>query len=93
MLYLTVLMKVEKENENEFLEIVKMLIEATRQEDGCNAYYLTKMNSDTYNYVLHEVWENQAALDAHNNTEHFKTYVPQLDSLSEVLIPLIGKKL
>lgn len=92
MIYLTILMHVKSENEAQFLEMAKPLIEATRKEEGCHAYYLTKMKSEQYNYVLHECWENQASLEAHNKTAHYQKYAPQLGELSEGLTPLVGQK-
>lgn len=90
MIYLTVLINVSKENEQEFLNGVQPLIEGSKQEEGCHAYYLTKMNNEQYNYVLHEVWESEEALEAHRQTAHYKVGVPQISKIANVLLPMAG---
>ena len=35
-----------------------------------------------------EVWKDQAAIDAHNASEHFTRIVPQLGALVEVADPV-----
>lgn len=92
MIYLTVLMKVAAEKESEFLTAVKPLIEGSITETGCRGYYLTQMENDQYNYILHEQWENEAALDAHQQTEHYQMGVPQLVEITETLLLLSGTK-
>lgn len=92
MIDVTVLMNVIKENERAFLEVVEKLVCETRKEAGCHAYFLVAVESEMYNYVLHEKWETKEHLEAHNNTAHFKTYVPQLADLSTVIIPLHGQQ-
>lgn len=92
MIYLTVLIKVAAEKENEFLSVVKPLIEGSIKEVGCQGYYLTKMESDQYNYILHEQWENEEALEVHRQTAHYQIGVPKLVSVTEVLLPLSGVK-
>lgn len=92
MIYLTVLIQVSKEQEQSFLETAKGLIEHSRQEVGCEAYFLTKVNNDQYNYVLNEVWTSEEALEAHRQTEHYKVGVPQLAAMTEILLPMAGVK-
>ncbi|MGL4663214.1 MAG: putative quinol monooxygenase [Culicoidibacterales bacterium] len=90
MIYLTVLINVSKENEQEFLNGIQPLIAGSKQEEGCRAYFLTKMHNEQYNYVLHEVWESEEALEAHRQTAHYKTGVPQMSKITNVLLPMAG---
>ena len=55
-------------------EAERMLIElrdASRAEAGCLAYDVARGVDDPGVFVLHEVWRDQAALDAHYAEEHF----------------------
>lgn len=48
---------------------------------GCFQYDLVQ-SLDSLNFSLVEEWESQEALDAHNQTEHFKTLVPKFRDLA-----------
>jgi len=59
---------------DEAAEAEGMLIElrdASRREAGCVAYDVARDVDDPTVFVLHEVWRDQAALDAHYAEEHF----------------------
>lgn len=58
----------------EFETIFNELASAVREnESGNNFYALHKSRSDENSYVVLEQYTDQAALDAHGKTEHFKT--------------------
>lgn len=52
----------------------KPCIEATREEDGCISYDLNVDVLDETRVVFVERWENRAALEAHFQTPHLKTF-------------------
>jgi quinol monooxygenase YgiN len=60
------------------------LLRLTRTEAGCLAYDLGQGVQDPQDFVLVEIWQDQAALTAHQHTEHFTRIVPQLKAMSEV---------
>lgn len=51
-------------------EALKVLVEATRAEEGCLAYDLFESASTPGTFVTVERWTGSAALDAHMGTPH-----------------------
>jgi len=70
--------KVNTGEEEKFLNLVNNLGEASRAEEGCIEYILHKDVEKPLTYCILEKWKNQAAIDAHNNSPHFTTVVPQI---------------
>ena len=52
--------------------ILLTLIEPTRVEIGCVTYQLLQNNADPTDFTFVEEWSDDAALDAHLETEHLK---------------------
>ncbi len=67
------------ENIEEFLELVKPLIRASNEEAGCIKYELHKALNMDNTYMMVEEWKDQAAIDFHNQTEHFTSIVPRFN--------------
>jgi len=61
-------------------ELLK-LIAPTRSETGCLEYTLHQDNDDPAVFVFYETWENLACLEAHMQTEHFRSYVAAVDAV------------
>lgn len=59
------------------------LLTLTRQEKECIAYDLFVDQKNPGHFVFIEEWPDQAALDAHCQTEHFKRLIPQINQYSE----------
>lgn len=67
--------------EQDFVLIAEKMAVETQKEEGCCFYRLAK-DAETENiYYFIEAYENDAALEAHRNSVHFQTYVPQLGGL------------
>lgn len=56
------------------------LVEKTRQEPQCIAYDLFVDHKDPGHFVFIEQWPDQAALDAHCQSEHFRRLVPLINA-------------
>jgi len=56
------------------------LVEKTRLEPDCIAYDLFVDQKDPGHFIFVEQWPNQAALDAHCQSEHFRRLVPQINA-------------
>ena len=56
------------------------LVEKTRQEPLCIAYDLYVDHKDPGHFVFIEHWPDQAALDAHCQSEHFRRLVPLINA-------------
>jgi len=59
------------------------LIAATRKEDGCIEYALFQNAENPRVYILMEEWRDQPSLEAHMQTDHFKTIIPKIDEVTE----------
>ena len=50
------------------------LAEASRQEPGCIMYVVHQRKDDPRKFLVYEQYKDEAALDAHRNSEHFAQY-------------------
>ena len=73
--------KVQPGKRAEYLSIARELIEKSRAEAGNIAYDMFEALDDENALTLIERWADQAAIDFHNNTEHFTQIVPILRSM------------
>lgn len=62
-------------------EILGKLIEPTRKEAGCVTYELWQNRSDDIDFTFVEVWDSEAALDAHAASQHLKDVAAELRGL------------
>ena len=75
-------------DEELFLSLVQQLTEASREEEGCLGYTYAKVeasppspdspDSADNEYLIVELWVDEAALVAHEESEHYKRLLPQL---------------
>ena len=61
---------------------------AIRAEAGNLSYTLNQSTADVRLHAFIEVWQDQAAIDAHNRSEHFTRIVPQFAALTEERLPV-----
>jgi quinol monooxygenase YgiN len=52
--------------------LLRELRAASLEEEGCAGYEVARGNDERATFVLFETWRDQAALDAHYETDHFK---------------------
>lgn len=57
---------------DEFIEFTRPIIEKSRAEEGCISYTLYQDPSDATKFIFFEQWKDQAAIDYHFSTDHFK---------------------
>jgi quinol monooxygenase YgiN len=62
------------------LSAARKLIAETVKEDGCKRYELVRDIGDAKHLLMLETWESRAHLDAHSQSTHFKTFIPQMDA-------------
>ena len=74
MLVLAVHVTIQAGHDDEVLEPLRKLQDATRLEPGCIAYYAQRSKENPRHYLIYEQYKDQAALDAHRATSHFKEY-------------------
>jgi quinol monooxygenase YgiN len=61
----------EREN---FVAAIKENGAAAAKEPGCYRFDIVNLASDPNHFFLYEVYENEAALKAHRETDHFKKF-------------------
>ncbi len=74
MLVQTVIYTVPADKADEAARTLRSLRDASRAEPGCLTFDVSRSNDDPNVFVLYEEWKDQAALDYHYETEHFKKY-------------------
>jgi quinol monooxygenase YgiN len=57
-----------------FLAAIKENGAASVKEPGCKRFDIINLASDPNHFFLYEVYENEAALKAHRETDHFKKF-------------------
>ncbi|OAT18260.1 putative quinol monooxygenase [Proteus myxofaciens] len=72
---------------------LKAVVTPSREEAGNTSYELHQDVSHDDTYVFFEVWKSQQAVDEHNNSEHFKKLLSQIDGKLDVLDIKILKKI
>ncbi|MBR5270456.1 MAG: antibiotic biosynthesis monooxygenase [Anaerotignum sp.] len=69
--------------QQEFIAAAEKLVKATREEPGCVYYDLVQDASDDRVFTFVEKYLDEAAVEAHTNSEHFQTYVPLMSAFRE----------
>ena len=64
---------VPAEREN-FIAAIKENAAASVKEPGCHRFDIINLNSDPNHFLLYEVYDNEAALKAHRETDHFRRF-------------------
>jgi (4S)-4-hydroxy-5-phosphonooxypentane-2,3-dione isomerase len=72
--------------ENEVAEIFKKLAEASRLEPGCRMYIVHQHRDIARHFLIYEQYANDAALQAHRESEHFQRYAAKE-------LPILGERL
>lgn len=72
-------------HEQQVESLLRGMVQNTRREPGCLRYDLSKTQRDERDvFVLFEKYRDQAALEAHRETPHYKDYRRDImDHLSE----------
>ena len=68
---------IKEEYIEQYQALAKELVEETRKEPGCISYSSNQGLKDKRVHCFIEVFADQAAVDAHGASAHFKRIVPQ----------------
>jgi autoinducer 2-degrading protein len=60
--------------EDEAVGYFRHLIPASRAEPGCRMYVVHRGKDDSSRFFIYEQYDDEAAFDAHVNSEHFQRY-------------------
>jgi quinol monooxygenase YgiN len=61
--------------EEEVVERLRLLTDATRLEPGCRFYLAHRSTTEPRKFFLYEQYDDQAALDFHRASPHFQEHV------------------
>jgi autoinducer 2-degrading protein len=82
MVVLHVTVQVKPEHVSEFLEVVRHDAEhSEKDEPGCLRFDVIQDKDDPNRFYFYEVYQDEAALEAHRQTPHFKLYFEKSRSL------------
>ncbi len=74
MLSFTVRMKFDAADRERVAEILRALQPASQQEPGCVSYTAHFVEGEPATVLIYEQYKDEAALEHHRNTPHFKQY-------------------
>jgi (4S)-4-hydroxy-5-phosphonooxypentane-2,3-dione isomerase len=79
MVILHVTIQVKPEHASEFLEVVRYDAEhSEKDEPGCLRFDVIQDRDDANRFYFYEVYRDEAALEAHRQTPHFKLYAEKV---------------
>jgi quinol monooxygenase YgiN len=68
---------------DQFLSYANLIVLASNLEQGCLVYNLYQEVGIPSSFIFYEEYENQEAVDFHNSTNHFKTFIGQITEILE----------
>lgn len=74
MVSFTVRMRFEPKDRDRVVDILKHLTAESRKEPGCISYTPHFVNDDPNTVLIYEQYQDEAALEAHRSSPHFKQY-------------------
>jgi autoinducer 2-degrading protein len=66
----------------EFFALAKTMVENSNAEQGCLIYKLYQETGNPQSFIFYEVYVNQDAVDNHNSSPYFKTFIEKLSGLT-----------
>ena len=80
---LAVMLRIKPENADRFMEQVLANAREARKEPGCRQFEVLVDKADRTKVMLFEVYDDDKAFEAHQQTPHFKKYVAEAVPLLE----------
>ena len=84
MIRLNVFIQAEEKNHAAVVEAAKELVAASLKDKGCIAYDLFQSATRPDVLMICETWKDTECLSAHEQSVHFTTLVPKIQSLSDM---------
>ena len=72
---------VKPEAIQQFLAYAQVIVLASNLEQGCLVYKLYQEVGHPSSFIFYEEYTDQDAIDFHNSTNHFKTFIGQITEL------------
>lgn len=64
----------KKEGIEKMKELLSAMVKPSKAEDGCIFYDIFQCKDRPEKFFAVETWRDEAALDGHKSTEHYKIY-------------------
>jgi (4S)-4-hydroxy-5-phosphonooxypentane-2,3-dione isomerase len=75
MFVLVVSLRVKPDRDRQFLTAIEANAAASlRDEPGCRRFDVLRDNADPHRYLLYEMYDDEAAFQAHRNMPHFPVW-------------------
>ena len=74
MIVLHAFIKVDPNHRIPFLEQAQQIMKHSKAEEGNNSYHLYEDTIEPNSFVMLEEWDDLAAIEYHNHTEHYKAF-------------------
>ena len=58
----------------EMKALLKTMVQASKDEDGCLLYEIFQVKNETKKFVVIESWADEKALDGHKDSAHYNYY-------------------
>ena len=72
---------VKPEAIEQFKALAKTMVENSNSEKECLCYKLYQEIGNPQSFIFYEVYENQDAMNSHNSSPYFKTFIEQVSGL------------
>lgn len=87
MIRLNVSLLIEEESKRKpLIEAATELVELSLHDEGCISYDLLGSLTVDNHFMIVETWQSPEALEAHQESEHFRRLVPRLRELSTMTL-------
>ncbi|SFC39746.1 Quinol monooxygenase YgiN [Bacillus sp. OV322] len=90
MMIIHAFLKVDPNKRQDFLAFTQSVVSSSREEEGNISYQLFADPSIDNEFVFLEMWKDEKAIETHEKTEHFKSFVQGLEQF--LLEPLRVEK-
>jgi quinol monooxygenase YgiN len=79
MIIIHAFLKVDPNKRQDFLAHTQSVVSSSREEEGNISYQLFADASIDNEFVFLEMWKDEKAIETHEQTEHFKSFVQGLE--------------
>lgn len=75
-----------EENRKKAIALATELVELSLHDDGCIDYDLWGSLTNTDRLVIYETWQDEASLNAHMASDHFRRLVPEIEKVATLTL-------
>jgi len=86
------MMTVDAANRDKVIDLCKQLVAGSLGDEGVIDYDIMASVTRPEKLMIYETWKDQASLDKHEQAEHFKTLLPQINDLCKIEVKKVVLK-